>query len=382
MAESIRVLRIIGRMNVGGPALQVVALTEGLNPQRFASHLLVGSVESGEADYLDLRASHLSPCQIPGLGRSPNPLGDVRAFAAITKEIRRVRPHIVHTHTAKAGVLGRMAARITRVPATVHTYHGHLLQGYFSRAMTRAVVVVEKAFARNTTRLVAVGEQVRDDLLAAGIGSRSQYVVMPPGVTLPTPPQRLAARSLLGLGRDVPVVAFVARLTTIKRPDRFIKVCEQVAQRLPETVFIVAGEGNLLDEVRHQAQPLGRQVRFLGWRSDVENVYAAADVVMLTSDNEGMPVSLIEAAYVGTPVVATRVGSTSEVVVDGVTGFVTSTSIEELTNMTVRLLEDHETRRQMGRRAAERAQQEFSTQRLVDDTERLYEAIAEEKGFG
>jgi glycosyltransferase involved in cell wall biosynthesis len=381
MAKTIRVLRVIGRMNVGGPALQVT-LTAGLNPHRFSTRLLVGSVGSGEADYLDLRAPHVSARRVPGLGRSPNPLGDARALAAITEEIRQFRPHILHTHTAKAGVLGRMAARITRVPATVHTYHGHLLRGYFSPAVTKGVVIIERAFARGTTRLVAVGERVREDLLAAGIGSPSQYVVVPPGVTLPAPPARSTARSLLELPGDVPIVAFVARLTAIKRPDRFIKVCERVVQRFPDTLFIVAGEGNLLDEVRHQAQPLGRQVRFLGWRANVESVYAAADVVMLTSDNEGMPVSLIEAAYVGTPVVATRVGSTPEVVVDGVTGFVTSTDVEELATATVALLEDRETRGKMGRHAAERAQQEFSAQRLIGDTEELYEAIATEKGFG
>jgi glycosyltransferase involved in cell wall biosynthesis len=378
----IRVLRIIARMNVGGPALQVVALTEGLNPQRFSSRLLVGDVGSGEADYLDLRAPHVSARRVPGLGRSPNPWGDVRALASIIKEIRRFRPHIVHTHTAKAGVLGRTAARITRTPATVHTYHGHLLSGYFSPAVTKGVVTVEKSFAPGTTRLVTVGEQVKEDLLAVGVGSPPQYTVVPPGVSLPPALARSEGRTLLGLPQEIPLVAFVARLTSIKRPDRFVEVCKQVAQRLPAAEFIVAGGGKLLNEMKRQALPLGRRVRFLNWRSDIQNVYAAADVVLLTSDNEGMPVSLIEAALVGTPVVTTSVGSASEVVVDGVTGLVTSTDVGELAEATVALLEDHETRRQMGKAASERALREFSSQRLIDDTEKLYEAIAAEKGFG
>lgn len=382
MAESIRVLRVIGRMNVGGPALQVVALSEGLNPQRFSSRLLVGRVASGEADYLNLRAPHVSARRVPGLGRSPNPMSDVRALAAITREIRRFRPHIVHTHTAKAGVLGRMAARITGVPATVHTYHGHLLSGYFSPAVTKGVVIAERAFARGTTRLVAVGEQIKEDLLAAGIGTRTQYVVVPPGVTLPTIPDKSEARALLQLPQEAPVISFVGRLTAIKRPDRFIEVCKQLTLQFPDALFIIAGEGDLLDEVKQRAQPLGRSVRFLGWRSDIENVYAATDVVMLTSDNEGMPVSLIEAAWAGAPAVATKVGSTAEVVVDGVTGFVTSTDVGELARVTKTLLEDHETRRRMGKAAPEWAAQSFSTRRLVDDTEDLYEAIAAENGLG
>ena len=308
-------------------------------------------------------------------------MGDAKAFATIIQEVRNFRPHIVHTHTAKAGVLGRMAVRISGVPATVHTYHGHLLKGYFSPGVTKGVVLVERAFARATTRLVAVGERVKEDLLAAGIGSPSQYVVVPPGVALPTPPGRSAARSLLNIPQGVPVIAFVARLTAIKRPDRFVEVCKQVAGRFPDALFVVAGEGDLLIEMKQRAQPLGHRVRFLSWRSDIETVYAAADVVMLTSDNEGMPVSLIEAALVGTPAIATNVGSTSEVVVDGVTGIVTSTDVGELTRATTTLLDDHETRQQMGKAAAEWARRKFSEQRLVRDTEELYEAIAAEKGF-
>ncbi len=181
----IRVLRVIARMNVGGPALQVTALADGLDPERFEQRLLVGNVGEGEADYLDLRAPHVEATRVRGLGRSPDPTGDARALAALVREMREFRPHIVHTHTAKAGVLGRSAAVLARVPIRVHTFHGHLLHGYFSPRVTSAVTAVERAFADMTTRLVAVGRQVRDELLAAGIGRPDQYVVVPPGVALP-----------------------------------------------------------------------------------------------------------------------------------------------------------------------------------------------------
>ena len=292
----IRVLRVIARMNVGGPALQVTALTDCLDPDRFEQRLLVGAVEEGEADYLTLRAPHIEPVRIVGLGRSPNPTADLRALAAITAEIRHFRPHIVHTHTAKAGVLGRSAAVLGRCPSRVHTFHGHLLHGYFSPPVTKAVVITERAFARYTTKLVAVGRQVRDDLLAAGIGREDQYVVVPPGVQLPSPPTREQARRDLDLPANVPVVAFVARLTRVKRPDRFGDVATRVSALRPGTVFLVAGEGDCLPDLRTQLEGLGDQVRFLGWRSDMERIYTAADVTVLTSDNEGMPVSLIEAA--------------------------------------------------------------------------------------
>lgn len=368
-------------MNVGGPALQVTALTRGLGAPRFESRLLTGNVGTDEADYLELRAPDLPVTKIQGLGRSPSPADDFLAFGRIVREIRAFRPHIVHTHTAKAGVLGRAAAQTCRVPATVHTFHGHLLHGYFSSNVRRAVVQTERTLARRTTRLVAVGAQVRDDLVAAGIGTRAQFTVVPPGVELPTPATAPQARALLGLPVAGPVVSFVARLTEVKRPDRFADVALELARRVPDVVFAVCGEGKLLPDLRHHLTPLGDQVHFLGWRSDVENVYAASDVVVLTSDNEGMPVSLIEAATMGTAAVTTDVGSASEVVLDGRTGYVTSQAVEEIAAAVERVLTDPALRDRMGDAAAEHARTHFSAGRLVRDTAEIYEELAARLGL-
>jgi glycosyltransferase involved in cell wall biosynthesis len=372
---AIRVLRVIARMNVGGPALQVTALTEGLDPERFEQRLLVGGVGHGEADYLELRAPHLPAERVHGLGPSPSPLGDLRALATIRRAIREFRPHVVHTHTAKAGVLGRTAAMLTQAPVRVHTFHGHLLHGYFSPLVTRGVVAVERVFARRTTRLVAVGGRVRDELLAAKIGRPEQYVVVPPGIELPPAPTRIEARARLGLPADASVVAFVARLTNVKRPDRFAEVATRVAAARPGTFFVIAGEGELLDDLRQRLGDLGDYGRFLGWRADVETVYAAADVVVLTSDNEGMPVSLIEAAMVGCPAVTTRVGSTDEVVLDGKTGFVVDVDAGALAARTLHILEDAALRERLAQAASAHARSHFSRARLIGDTATLYEAI-------
>src|SRR3954462_13391776 len=177
-------------MNVGGPALQVTGLVESMDASRFEHRLLTGSVGPGEADYISLRAPDLPHTVVHGLGRSPRALADAQALRELVEHIRRFRPHVVHTHTAKAGVLGRVAARACRVPIVVHTFHGHLLHGYFSPAVTRTVVLTERALAHASTRLVAVGSQVRDDLLAAGIGRPEQYAVVPPGIALPPGPSR------------------------------------------------------------------------------------------------------------------------------------------------------------------------------------------------
>jgi glycosyltransferase involved in cell wall biosynthesis len=374
----LRVLRIIARMNVGGPALQVTGLVEEMDSERFEHRLLTGSVGLGEADYISLRAPDLPHTVIKGLGRSPRAGDDAHALGELVRQIRAFRPHIVHTHTAKAGVLGRVAAIGCRVPAVVHTFHGHLLHGYFSPTGTRAVVQVERTLARRSTRLVAVGARVRDDLVKARVGRSEQYVVFPPGIVLPPTPSRAEARAALGLPQDAQIAVLVARLTGIKRPERFVEVARRLQDRHPDTLFCVVGEGELLAGLQKDAPP---NVRFLGWHADVEVVYAASDLVLLTSDNEGMPVSLIEAALCGVPAVTTHVGSAAEVVLDGTSGWICTPDVDALTAATSQALSDPARLARFGAAATAHAVASYGRSRLVADTEALYEQIAVEKGF-
>ncbi|KAB1140759.1 glycosyltransferase family 4 protein [Streptomyces luteolifulvus] len=376
----LRIMRVIARMNIGGPALQVSALMRGLDTERFDHRLFAGSVGPDEADYLETSATDVAVTRMPFLGRAVRPADDVRALRELVAAMRHFRPHIVHTHTAKAGALGRVAAVAARVPARVHTFHGHLLHGYFSPRKTRLVVHAERGLARGTDRLVAVGAKVRDELLAAGIGRTQQYAVVPPGTVLPAPPERSEARRMLGLPEDAPVVAYVGRVTQIKRPDRFLAVAQEVRRAVPGAHFVMCGEGDLGTALR-QHSGLDGALHHLGWRTDVETVYAAADVVLLTSDNEGMPVSLIEAGQAGVPVVATDVGSVAEVVRDGETGLLCAPDAPELAHHTVRLLGDPHLRRHMGERARSWSTSRFGAQRLVDDTHRLYASIAVARGW-
>ncbi len=373
--EPVRVLRIIARMNVGGPAWQSSVLTRGLAGHGYETRLLAGRVDKGEADFVALRDPDLPVVDIEGLGRSVRIGGDLRAFVSICREIRRFRPHIVHTHTAKAGVLGRLAAFVNRVPVRVHTFHGHVLHGYFSPPVSRLVRLVERVLARGTTALVAVGERVRDELVEAGIGQRDRFAAIAPGVEEPPAIDREIARQLLGLPLEVPVVMFVGRLTAIKRPDRLVEAFGMVLERIPEAVLAVAGEGELLEEVRRSVERLGDSVRLLGWQSDVGRLYAAADLVVISSDNEGMPMTLIEAAMAGVPGVTTDVGSASEVVVHGSTGLVVAPDARDLADAIVALLADDERRSDMGRAAAEQAIVRFGAARLVADHVALYRRI-------
>ena len=377
----LRVLRIIARMNVGGPAVQVLGLLRGLDPDRYDQRLYTGNVEDHEADHLQLCAPGLPAHRVAALGRRLRPLDDLRALAGLVAAMRDFRPHIVHTHSAKAGALGRLAAAITGVPVRVHTFHGHLLHGYFPRPATRLLILVERRLAARTDRLVAVGAQVRDDLIGAGIGRPGQFVVIAPGTTLPGPPDRATARDRLGLPPDRPVVVCVGRITTIKRPDRLVAVARAVREQVPEVVFAVYGEGDRMGELRAAARELPDTLRLSGWRTDVETIYAAADLALLTSDNEGMPMSLVEAGLAGVAAVATRVGSVAEVVQDGRTGVLASTEVADLARSTVRLLRDPARRQALGNAARVYCAEQFAGERLVADVDRLYTELAVQHGW-
>ncbi|MEV0202172.1 glycosyltransferase [Nonomuraea sp. NPDC050691] len=373
-------MEIIARMNVGGPATQVLGLSERLNPDVFEHRLYTGHVGDEEGDHLGLRRSGVRVHRIPGLGRSVRPTDDCRALFALVSAMRAFRPHIVHTRTAKAGALGRVAAALAGVGAArAHVFHGHLLDGYFSGPKRALYVRSERLLASMSDRLVTVGARVRDDLLRAGIGRPEQYTVIPPGVRLGPVPDRLEARGELGLPPDAPVVAYVGRLTGVKRPDRFAETAREVLRRVPGCHFVVCGGGELQERLEQDIAPVRDAFHLVGWRKDVETVYAAADVVLLTSDNEGTPLTLIEAQMAGTPVVSTRVGSVAEVVQDGRTGLLAATDSAELAEHTARLLSDPPLASRMGEAARRWSTASFDVDRLVADTEALYRSLAEHR---
>ena len=374
-SNEIRVLRIIARMNVGGPAWQVSVLTRGLPRHGIENILISGEVETGEADYLALRDSDLPVVRLAGLGRSVRLLGDLTAFVSLIRLMRDERPDIVHTHTAKAGFVGRLAAIVAGVPVVVHTYHGHLLHSYFWPPVARSIRFVEAALARRTTALVAVGSRVRDELLEAGIGDPDRFLVFAPGVAEPSVKDQVTERRTLGLSSDDRVVLFVGRLTRVKRVDRLLDAMVEVQEAVPSALLVVAGDGELSDELRRMAAQAGVRVMFLGWRSDVASLYAAADLAVLSSDNEGMPVSLLEAAMSGVPAVTTDAGSASEVVVDGVTGVVVQRSANSLAAGLVSLLNDAPAIRRMGDEAQNRAAEEFGVDQLVRNHVDLYRRL-------
>lgn len=371
--QKVRVLRIIARMNVGGPAVQVSGLIRGFDQEVFEQKLLTGYCAADEADYLEKVAVDVKAIRIDGLGRSIKPRADLTSLFAIIKEIRRFKPDVIHTHTAKAGVIGRIASILSgQKSIRVHTFHGHLLHGYFGEGKTKLVILIEKFLALFTHQLLAVGKKVQDDLIAAGIGNTKKFSVMPPGLQLVHVPSKSDARKELGLDQNEIYCAFIGRITQIKRPDLFLDVVSKVRNSGTKVHFIVAGAGELLQECQDRVAAEDLAVTFLGWREDIEVVLAAADFVILTSDNEGTPLSLIQAGMVGIPVVATNVGSTNEIVVDGKTGLLTDLSVDQLASAVTKVATDSDLRAQMGAAGKEYTMARYGVARLVKDHQDLY----------
>jgi glycosyltransferase involved in cell wall biosynthesis len=372
-ARKIKILRIIARMNVGGPAVQVSGLMRGFDQELFEQKLLTGYCAADEADYLEKVAVDLEAIRIDGLGRSIKPRADLTALFKIIKEIRKFKPDVIHTHTAKAGVVGRIASILSgQKSIRVHTFHGHLLHGYFGAGKTKLVTLIEKFLALFTHQLLAVGKKVQDDLIAAGIGNTKKFAVMPPGLQLAHVPSKSEARQELGLDQNEIYCAFIGRITQIKRPDRFLDVVSKVRNSGTKVHFIVAGAGELLQVCQDRVAAENLPVAFLGWREDIEVVLAAADFVILTSDNEGTPLSLIQAGMVGIPVIATNVGSTNEIVVDGKTGLLTDLSVDQLGNAVIKVATDNDLRAQMGADGKEYTMARYGVARLVKDHQDLY----------
>ena len=372
----IKVMRIIARMNVGGPAVQVSGLMRGFNEVMFDQRLFTGYCETDEADYLDLVATDIRAIRIEGFGRRVSLAGDLKAFLSLVVAIRDFKPHVIHTHTAKAGFLGRIASIVSLQPSIrVHTFHGHLLNGYFGLFKRTLVVIAEKFLALFTHQLLAVGDKVRQDLLKAGIGSTQKFGLMPPGLELGHLPSRENSRTALDLISDNLQCAFIGRVTQIKRPDRFLDVVSEIKKRGINLDFFVAGDGELLEMCRERIIREVLPVKILGWQSDIERVLSSADMVILTSDNEGTPLSLIQAGMAGLPVVSTNVGSVPEIVLDGETGFVTDLNVQELANALEKLVNNQALRIKLGSAAREFTFSNFGVKRLVQDHEELYEKL-------
>ncbi len=319
--KTVKVLRIIARLNVGGPALHCVLLSENLDKHGYQTALVTGQPSSDEADYekvFNIQPQNFRLIKLKNLRRVISGVGDLLTLFELIRIIRRERPEIVHTHTAKAGTLGRIAAFLTGVPVVVHTFHGHVLRGYFGTAFSKFICQIERMLAVKTTAIVTLSQGLKEELSEVfKLAPPHKFRVIPLGRELTSFFNNASFRGQLkkefNLSDSDFVIGIIGRLVPIKNHGLLIEALSQLPKEIPWHL-IVAGEGEERDALEIRVEQLGvrDRVHFLGWRSDLNAIYADLDLFTLSSLNEGTPLSIIESFASGVPVVSTDVGGVKD----------------------------------------------------------------------
>jgi glycosyltransferase involved in cell wall biosynthesis len=386
--EPVRVMRIIARLNVGGPAIHVSLLTVGLQDAAYQSTLVTGVVGPDEGDMAYLaRDLGIQPVVIPTMQREISPLADLKTLVALVRLMRRMRPHIVHTHTAKAGFVGRLAAVLCRVPVVVHTFHGHVFQGYFGKTKTRAFIWLERLAARGSDVILTISQRLKDDLVAYRIAPAEKIRVVPLGLKLLRLTNLEALRGSFrregGFSTEMPLVGIIGRLVPIKNHELFLAAANRVSQVRPEVRFAIVGDGERRAALEALVEQLGLadRVWFAGWRDDLPRIYADLDALVISSNNEGTPVSIIEAMAARVPVVATEVGGVPDLLRDGQLG--TLVPPEDAGALAEAILEtlDNALQPRLAE-AQEWALARYEADRLIADVRQLYGDLLRQKGVG
>ena len=374
---STRIYTIISRMNIGGPAVLIAELINNFPENEFEHTLITGRCTQNERDFLENLALCGSTIYLENLNRKIFLLDDLRTFIQLCKILRVGRPDLVHTHTSKAGVIGRLATRLAS-PNTkiVHTFHGHLLYGYFPRWKRALVILVEKVLSRITDSYVSVATNVERDLREVGIGNHRPWVVIEPGVEL----HRSAEKEILGNGlqhlENYFTITWIGRFTDIKNP---LLAVESYAKMLSNfngsTRMIMAGAGELLEDAKILASNLNLNIEFLGWIEDVAPLLSVSDVLLMTSKNEGMPVVIVEAASLGVPTLSTSVGGVGEFIADGQTGWLVNQDQEEIGLQLLKIYGDKDLLSRVRLNVLDLARKRFSVFNFVEKHLQLYRKL-------
>jgi glycosyltransferase involved in cell wall biosynthesis len=388
------VIHIITQFDRGGSAMDTFRTVLGHDRRRFRACLVYGypeiltSTEAAQVDAAlkELRQAGVALVNVPALVREIRPLSDVWATITLWRFLRQERPSIVHTHTSKAGAVGRIAAWFARVPVVIHTPHGHVFYGYYGRVKSRLVCLAERLLAKITDRIITLTDRGAQEHTQYGIARREKFATIPSGIALQAfrsvHVDPVAKRKELGLPPEDLIVGTVGRLVPVKGHAWLLKSVPRVLAEVPQACFALIGEGPLAEHLRQLAEELAisRRVMFLGARQDVPECLAALDLFVLPSLNEGMGLALVEAMAMGLPVVATRVGGIPDVVREGETGLLVPPGDEKaLALAMLSLLRDPDRRRAYGEAAKRRVDERFDAASTMREVERLYETVWREK---
>lgn len=389
--KKIKVLRIINRFNIGGPTYNATFLTKFLGDE-FETLLVGGLPEEDEADSLHILQQYgVDPILLEQMKRNPNLSADYKAYKALRKIIRNFQPDIVHTHAAKAGALGRRAAKAEKIPVIVHTYHGHVFNGYFSPLKTTFFKKIERNLAKISSKIVAISPLQKDDLVFKHkICGAEKMTVVPLGFDLNRfhlnkDENRLKIRAQYNIDESEIAIGIIGRLAPIKNHDFFMDVLEQISQLTTKNIRVfIVGDGeersNIEARIKNYNWPKQFKIELTSWVKDIAAFNPAMDIICLCSKNEGTPVSLIEAQAANIPVISTNVGGVSDVVCDKKTGIiVTSNKKEAYTEELLKLIEDEQHRIALGKEGWDFVKDNFHYTRLVTDIKELYLNLLSEK---
>lgn len=388
----IRILRIINRFNIGGPTYNATFLTRYMSDE-FETMLVGGLPEEGEADSLYILEEHgVKPILIPEMKRQPNFNSDRAAYLKIKQIIQEFKPHIVHTHAAKAGAIGRKAAKDCGVPIIIHTFHGHVFHSYFGKIKTWIYKMVERNLAKKSTGIIAISDLQKKELSEDfSICKKDKIKVIPLGFDLLRFQNNLAnkralTRSKYQISDNEVAIAIVGRLAPIKNHDFFLDVIEGVLNRQLNQKFrvFIVGDGETKSQIEARINSIHEHfqtnvIEMTSWIKDIPTFNAGMDMICLTSKNEGTPVSLIEAQASGVPVITTNVGGVKDIIAQNETGFVVE-SVDEFIDKVCYLIENEKKRQEMSQNGWSFVKEKFHYTRLVKDMENYYKELIENKG--
>ena len=375
----IKVVSIVSRMNLGGVAVLLADLHESLSAPEFSHTLITGVCAENEIDILNGHAEDSSIIQIKTMGRAPSVLGDISTFFTLRKALKQISPDIVHTHTSKAGVLGRIAAiSLRKNISIVHTYHGHHLYGYFSKLIVHMVVLIERLISFKTNLIIADSTQVMVDLKKVKVGSKNIWRVIPPGIRSLKIMSREDARKKINIGKNEFVICWIGRFAEIKNPMLALTSYDQLPSKVRNTSsMIMIGEGKLMPECKEYSEKNNLNVVFPGWESNIGPYLAAANMLLITSKNEGFGMVIAEAGFFGVPSLSTDVGGVREFIEDGINGILVQATPFDIASNIMTLSSDLKKVTQLGLMARKTTLEKFTVETFIGGHKKVYRELIE-----